>query len=95
LLGSLGQQKGFNPGYASKIQNQVQNISLDSSNIRLYLNLLDRAKYKIEKGAVKRHTLLDYDGNLPAYVNIIEASIFAMFIITCLNYFLLPLLLFS
>ena len=95
LLGSLGQQKGFNPDYASKIQNQVQNISLDSSNISFYLNLFDWAKYKIAKGAVKMHTLLDYDGNLPAYTNILEASIFAMFIITTLNYYLLPFLLFS
>ena len=28
------------------------------------------AKYKTHKGAVKMHTLLDYDGNLPAYVNV-------------------------
>jgi hypothetical protein len=32
--------------------------------------LFDWAKYKTAKGAVKMHTLLDFDGNLPAYVNI-------------------------
>jgi hypothetical protein len=32
--------------------------------------MFDWAKYKTAKGAVKLHTLLDYDGNLPAYVNI-------------------------
>jgi len=32
--------------------------------------LFDWAKYKTAKGAVKTHTLLDYDGNLPAYINI-------------------------
>jgi hypothetical protein len=32
--------------------------------------LFDWAKYKTAKGAVKMHTLLDFDGNLPAYINI-------------------------
>jgi hypothetical protein len=31
-------------------------------------------KYKTAKGAVKMHTLLDFDGNLPAYVNITEGK---------------------
>lgn len=34
------------------------------------LSLFDWAKYKTKKGAIKLHTLLDFDGNLPAYVNI-------------------------
>jgi len=37
--------------------------------------LFDWAKYKTAKGAVKMHTLLDYDGNLPAYVNITNGKI--------------------
>jgi len=36
--------------------------------------LFDWAKYKTSKGAVKMHTLLDYDGNLPAYVNITDGK---------------------
>jgi hypothetical protein len=32
------------------------------------------AKYKTAKGAVKMHTLLDFDGNLPAYVNITDGK---------------------
>jgi hypothetical protein len=36
--------------------------------------LFDWAKYKTAKGAVKMHTLLDYDGNLPAYVNITDGK---------------------
>ena len=32
--------------------------------------MFDWAKYKTAKGAVKMHTLLDFDGNLPVYVNI-------------------------
>jgi hypothetical protein len=38
------------------------------------LSLFDWAKYKTAKGAVKMHTLLDYDGNLPAYVNITDGK---------------------
>ena len=38
--------------------------------VSLCLSLFDWAKYRTAKGAVKMHTLLDYDGNLPAYVNI-------------------------
>jgi hypothetical protein len=40
----------------------------------LCLNLFDWAKYKTAKGAVKMHTLLDFDGNLPAYVNITDGK---------------------
>jgi hypothetical protein len=36
--------------------------------------LFDWAKYKTAKGAVKMHTLLDYDGNLPAYINITDGK---------------------
>lgn len=36
--------------------------------------LFDWAKYKTAKGAVKMHTLLDYDGNLPSYVNISDGK---------------------
>ena len=38
------------------------------------MSLFDWAKYKTTKGAVKMHTLLDYDGNLPAYVNITDGK---------------------
>lgn len=34
------------------------------------MSLFDWAKYLTANGAVKMHTLLDYDGNLPVYVNI-------------------------
>ena len=38
------------------------------------LSLFDWAKYKTAKGAVKMHTLLDYDGNLPSYINITDGK---------------------
>ena len=49
-------------------------LLLDSSTISLCLSLFDWAKYKTTEGAVKMHTLLDYDGNLPAYVNITDGK---------------------
>ena len=42
--------------------------------ISLCLSLFDWAKYKTKKGAIKMHTLLDYDGYLPAYVNITDGK---------------------
>jgi len=64
LLNSLGQQAKFKQ-VKFKIKSKI--FLLDSTTISLCLNLFDWAKYKAHKGAVKMHTLLDYDGNLPAY----------------------------
>lgn len=47
---------------------------LDSTTISLCLSLFDWAKYKTTKGAVKMHTLLDYDGGLPLYVHITDGK---------------------
>jgi hypothetical protein len=71
LLGSLGQQQGFKQ-VKFKIKSKI--FLLDSSTISLCLSLFDWAKYKTAKGAVKMHTLLDYDGNLPTYVNITDGK---------------------
>jgi hypothetical protein len=67
LFKSLGQQAGFR---RVKFSIKSKIFLLDSTTISLCLSLFDWAKYKTAKGAVKMHTLLDYDGNLPAYVNI-------------------------
>lgn len=67
LLKSLGQQPGFKQ-VKFRIKSKI--FLLDSTTISLCLSLFDWAKYKTAKGAVKMHTLLDFDGNLPAYVNI-------------------------
>ena len=71
LLGSLGQQTGFKQ-VKFKIKTKI--FLLDSTTISLCLSLFDWAKYKTAKGAVKMHTLLDFDGNLPAYVNITDGK---------------------
>ncbi|MDZ7695321.1 MAG: transposase [Balneolaceae bacterium] len=49
-------------------------LLLDSTTISLCLSLFDWARYKTRKGAVKMHTLLDYDGNLPAYVHLTDGK---------------------
>jgi hypothetical protein len=67
LLGSLGQQAHLKR-VKFKIRSKI--FLLDSTTVSLCLSLFDWAKYKTAKGAIKMHTLLDYDGNLPAYVNI-------------------------
>ena len=67
LLESLGQQSGFKQ-VKFKIKSKI--FLLDSTTISLCLSLFDWAKYKTAKGAVKMHTLLDFDGNLPAYINV-------------------------
>jgi hypothetical protein len=63
----LGQQANFKQTIF-RIQSKI--FLLDSCTISLCLSLFDWAKYKTAKGAVKLHVLLDYDGNLPAYINI-------------------------
>src|SRR5699024_8890928 len=67
LLKSLGQQARFKQ-VRFRIKSKI--LLLDSTTISLCLSLFDWARYKNRKGAVKMHTLLDYDGNLPAYVNV-------------------------
>ncbi len=67
LFKSLGQQAGFKQ-VKFKIKSKI--FLLDSTTISLCLSVFDWAKYKTSKGAIKMHTLLDYDGNLPAYVHL-------------------------
>jgi len=71
LLGSLGQQAGFKQ-VKFKIKTKI--FLLDATTISLCLSLFDWAKYKVAKGAVKMHTLLDFDANLPSYVNITDGK---------------------
>lgn len=71
LLNSLGQQAKFKQ-VKFKIKSKI--FLLDSTTISMCLSLFDWAKYKTAKGAVKMHTLLDYDGNLPSYINITDGK---------------------
>ena len=71
LLKNLSAEAGFKQ-IKFKIKSKI--YLLDSTTISLCLSLFDWAKYRTAKGAVKLHTLLDYDGNLPAYINITEGK---------------------
>jgi hypothetical protein len=75
LLESLGQQAHFKQ-VKFRIKSKI--FLLDSTTISLCLSLFDWAKYKTAKGAIKMHTLLDYNGNLPAYVNITDGKTVAV-----------------
>jgi len=71
LFESLGQHPKFKQ---IKFRIKTKIFLLDSTTISLCLSIFDWAKYKTAKGAVKMHTLLDFDGNLPAYVNITDGK---------------------
>ncbi|WP_246124306.1 transposase [Bizionia gelidisalsuginis] len=58
----------------SKFKIKSKIFLLDATTLSLCLSLLDWAKYKTKKGVAKMHTLLDYDGHLPAYVNITDGK---------------------
>lgn len=71
LQKQLGQHRGLKQ---EKFRIKSKIFLLDASTISLCLSLFDWAKYKTKKGAVKLHTLLDFDGNLPVYVNITDGK---------------------
>jgi IS4 transposase len=53
-----------------KIKKKI--FMLDSTIIPLCLKVFDWARYRKEKGAIKLHILLDYDGCMPKYLFITE-----------------------
>lgn len=50
-------------------------LLLDATTISLCLSLFDWAKFRKKKGAIKLHTLLDYDGCLPVYMNMTDGKV--------------------
>lgn len=67
----LGQQAG-SKRVKFRIKSKI--FLLDSTTISLCLSLFDWARYKTTKEAIKMHTLLDFDGNLPAYINVTDGK---------------------
>ena len=49
--------------------------AFDSTTIDLCLNLFPWAKFRKKEGAIKAHTLIDLDGNIPAWIFITEGSV--------------------
>ncbi len=64
------------PGTRKKMKFRFKNplLSLDASVIDLCARMFDWAKFRLTKGAVKLHLLLDHDGYLPSYAVITEGK---------------------
>jgi len=48
---------------------------MDASVIPLCLSIFDWAKFRSNKGAAKLHTVLDYDGCLPVFLEITDGKV--------------------
>lgn len=72
LLGKLSGMAHFKQ-VRFKIKAKI--FLLDSTTISLCLSLFDWAKFRKRKGAIKLHTLLDYDGCLPTYINMTDGKV--------------------
>jgi len=72
MLDKLSAEAGFKQ-IKFRIKSKI--YLLDSTTIALSLSLFDWAKYKTAKGAIKLHTLLDYDGNLPVFINMTDGKV--------------------
>ena len=62
---------GNRPGKL-RIKNKV--YSIDSTLVSLCMEVFDWAKYRQAKGAIKIHTVLDYDGLLPVFAVVTEGK---------------------
>lgn len=62
------------PGKRIKIKLKRKIYLLDSTTISLCLSVFDWAKYRTKKGAIKLHTLLDFDGLLPTYLHLTDGK---------------------
>ena len=64
------------PGTRKKKKFRFKNplLSLDASVIDLCASMFDWAKFRLTKGAVKLHLLLDHDGYLPSFAVITEGK---------------------
>lgn len=70
LLTELQTKGHFKREKFNKIKKKI--YLLDSTIISVCIKIFDWAKYQKEKGAIKLHTLLDYDGCLPTYLHMSE-----------------------
>lgn len=71
MLNHLGQHPGFT---RRKLKIKAPVYLLDSTTISLCLSLFDWAQFRTTKGAIKLHTLLQYNGQLPAYLNLTDGK---------------------
>lgn len=72
LLEHLSSSHKFSRSGLSKLRRKI--FLADASIIPLCLKVFDWACYRSQKGAVKLHTVLDYDGLLPVFVKLTDAK---------------------
>lgn len=65
-----------NPTIKFKIKSKI--LLLDSSIIPLSLKVFDWAKFRQHKGAMKLHTLIDYQGAMPEFIHVTEGKVHDM-----------------
>ncbi len=71
----LGQLSGMARFRQTRFKIKSKILLLDSTTISLCLSLYDWARFRKKKGAIKLHTLLDYDGCLPVYINMTDGKV--------------------
>lgn len=71
LLKGFGQQAAFRK-FRFRIKGKI--LLLDATTISVCLKVFDWARYKTAKGAVKLHTLLDYEGHIPVFMSISDGK---------------------
>jgi hypothetical protein len=59
--------------YACQLKRKI--FLQDSTTISLCLSLFDWAKFRARKGAIKLHTILDYDTSLPVFLHLTQGSV--------------------
>lgn len=74
-LGLLHRMQSQLPGQRIKFRIKTKIYLLDSSIIPLSLKIFDWAKFRQRKGALKLHTLLDYQGAMPEYIHMSEGKV--------------------
>jgi hypothetical protein len=72
LLDYFRSQHNFQRSCHKRLKRKI--FILDSTTISLCLSLFDWATFRQRKGGIKLHTVLDYDGCLPVYMNVSQAS---------------------
>lgn len=60
------------PKHQFPFKNKI--FSVDSTVITLAASIFQWASYRSSKNGVKLHTVLDHDGNIPAFATITEAK---------------------
>jgi hypothetical protein len=58
--------------YAARLKRKI--FIMDSTYVPLCLNLFDWAKFRRRKGAIKLHTVLDYDTAMPAFIHMSDGK---------------------